>query len=410
MNGLTSKDNILLIYHKEDADGLMSAAITYCYLYGLSWNTIVNTAKENLLEEWFIGIYESIDGKTNQDQVCALPSGAKVTLKGVSYADLTDLLNSMGGANKLVSKWKKQYTHVIMTDISFNETDVMFSLYKEYKEYFVWFDHHKAVITTSENADTSFDKAAGLRDTATSALMLVYHYFYGTGYCNSLQQSMQTAPEILRLLAGYDSWQPKTHLIESLERALTFTKGFENEIKMNAAETVLFASFALYNSIMNGEYENSMKELKETDAATYEVISNYADYVYNYLDAECDIIESNGNIVINAQKQMWKQSVQQYGDYSFTVNGESCCTLFSQMASNSKMFECVKDKGIEHVAVFKRVSETKWVLSLYNTCDESKFNVGTYLKERYAGGGHKGAGGATLSGEQFDAIMVSKNI
>lgn len=410
MNGLTAKDSILLIYHKEDADGLMSAAITYCYLYGLSWKSIVNRAKENLLEEYIIGISDSVDNKTNNGQVCCLPSGAKVTLKSVSYADLTNMVNSSGGTDKLVSKWKREYTNVIMTDISFNETDVMFSLYNKYKEKFVWFDHHKAVITSSENTDKPFYKAAGLRDTATSAIMLVYHYFYGTGYCNSLQQSMQTAPEMLRLLAGYDSWQPKTHLIESLDRALAFTKGFENDVKMNLAETVLYASFALYNTIIYNEYENSLKHLKETDAKAYEIISNYADYVNQYLDMQCDIIESNGNIIIDAQKQMWKQSVEQYGNYSFTVNGESCCTLFSQMPSNSKMFGCVRDKGIKHVAVFKRTSDSKWALSLYNTCDNDKFNIGTYLKERYNGGGHKGAGGATLSLEQFDAIMVSKNI
>lgn len=411
MNGLTTKDNILLLYHKEDADGLVSAAIAYCYLYGLSWDVIVKKAKENILEEWFTGIFESIADKTSNDQTLVIPSGAVVTLKGVSYADLSNLVNVTGGADKLVSKWKKQYTHVIAADISFNETDVMFSLYNKYKENFAWFDHHKAAIASSENAESPFYEAAGLRDTSTSALMLVYHYFYGTGYCHSLCQSMQTAPEMLRLLAGYDSWQPKTHLIESLDRALAFTKGFEHEIKMTIAAAVRYAAFALYNSIIYNEYENSLKELKETDEAAYENILQHADCVNQYLDMGRDRIERDGNVIIDTQKQMWKQSVQQFGDYSFTVNGERCCALFSQMAANSKMFDCVSDKGVDYVAVFKRTPESKWVLSLYNTCCYgSKFCVGTYLKERYGGGGHPGAGGATLGSEQFEAIMASRNI
>ena len=409
MNGLTEKDNILLIYHKEDADGLMSAAIAYCYLCGISWDAIVKKANEGILEEWLTGIYEGLDGRTSKDRML-LPCGAGVTMKGVSYADLTNLVNSAGGAEKLAEKLKKQYTRVIATDISFNETDVMFSLYKKYKENFVWFDHHKAVIASSADTGRPFYKASGLRDTATSALMLVYHYFYGTMYCHSLCQSMQTAPEMLRLLAGYDSWQPKPHLVESLERAQSFTKGFEYKIKMNIADAVLYAAFALYSSIINNEYGNSLKKLKETDEKAYENILASADYVNRYLDGQLSEIERDGRVVIGAQKQMWEQSVEQFGDYSFTVNGESCCALFSQMAANSKMFDCVRDKGIEHVAVFKRTPESKWVLSLYNTDGDSKFCVGQYLKERYGGGGHPGAGGATLDAGQFDAIMVSRNI
>lgn len=408
MNGLTEKDNILLIYHKEDADGLMSAAIAYCYLCDISWSAIVKKAKEGILEEWLTGIYEGLDGRTNKDQML-LPCGG-VTMKGVSYADLTNLANSAGGAEKLAEKWKKRYTHVIVTDISFNETDVMFSLYKKYKENFVWFDHHKAVIASSSDTGSPFDKASGLRDTATSALMLVYHYFYGTMYCHSLCQSMQTAPEMLRLLAGYDSWQPKTHLVESLERALSFTKGFEYKIKMNVADAVPYAAFALYSSIINNEYGNSLKKLKETDEAAYGNILSLADYVNRCLDEQMNTIEHDGRVVMDAQKRMWEQSVEQFGDYSFTVGGESCCVLFSQMAANSKMFGCVRDKGIEHVAVFKRTPESKWVLSLYNTRDDNKLCVGAYLKERYGGGGHQGVGGATLNGEQFGAVMVSRNI
>ena len=160
MNGLTEKDNILLIYHKEDADGLMSAAIAYCYLCGISWDAIVKKANEGILEEWLTGIYEGLDGRTSKDRML-LPCGAGVTMKGVSYADLTNLVNSAGGAEKLAEKLKKQYTRVIATDISFNETDVMFSLYKKYKENFVWFDHHKAVIASSADTDRPFYKASG---------------------------------------------------------------------------------------------------------------------------------------------------------------------------------------------------------------------------------------------------------
>ena len=69
-----------------------------------------------------------------------------------------------------------------------------------------------------------------------------------------------------------------------------------------------------------------------------------------------------------------------------------------------------KRKGIEIGLVFKHSPNTKWTLSMYNVRDEYWFHCGEFLKERYNGGGHKGAAGCTLTQEQFIEILKKREL
>ena len=51
------------------------------------------------------------------------------------------------------------------------------------------------------------------------------------------------------------------------------------------------------------------------------------------------------------------------------------------------------------------------VISLYNTDRmDHTFHCGTYLHDKYGGGGHEGAAGATISIETFAKILKTKKI
>ena len=86
------------------------------------------------------------------------------------------------------------------------------------------------------------------------------------------------------------------------------------------------------------------------------------------------------------------------------------CAIFHQGATNSTMFKSLKKTNISQGLVFKHSPNGNWVLSMYNINDDHWFHCGEFLKERYNGGGHKGAAGCTLSQEQFINILQRKQL
>ena len=108
------------------------------------------------------------------------------------------------------------------------------------------------------------------------------------------------------------------------------------------------------------------------------------------------------------------------GDCSWTVMFEDedrgrpfyhkACAIFHQGPSNSTMFKCLINKDIHHGLVFKHQSDGNWVLSMYNINESEWTDCGKFLKERYNGGGHKGAAGCTLTEEQFIDILKKKRL
>ena len=126
----------LLIYHKEDNDGVFSGAIIYDYL----------------LNELKI--------KPNQ-----------IRLLGTDYKDLANfaIANTPEDLNK-------EYKTIIMTDISFNDPAYMKALYDVFEDNFIWCDHHAPIIKSS--FEYRFDACPGVRNTTKSAILCVYEYLY----------------------------------------------------------------------------------------------------------------------------------------------------------------------------------------------------------------------------------------
>ena len=157
LNIFKMKNEYLIIYHKEDNDGVFSGALAYNYV------------KEYL-------------GKTD------------IVLFGTEYNELNKLWTSGE-----VKNW--EYDNIIMTDISFNYPEAMQYLYNKFGNKFVWIDHHTPIIKESFNY--KFEKCPGLRDNSNSAILNIYRYLYdpfGENYTN------KKIPELLRVLSAWDSF------------------------------------------------------------------------------------------------------------------------------------------------------------------------------------------------------------
>lgn len=148
------KDKALIIYHKEDNDGVLSCAL------------IENYIKEHLdvdIERW-----------------------------GVTYNDL----NALWDSEQMHEKFD-QYQFVYMADVSFNNAHAMLWMQRNLQSRFIWFDHHKPIINTS--FDYGFNSIYGIRNTDQSALMCVWEHYYDS--------TLENVPDILQKLSDWDSWQ-----------------------------------------------------------------------------------------------------------------------------------------------------------------------------------------------------------
>ena len=151
------KHEYLIIYHKEDNDGVFSGALAYNYI------------KNHL-------------GKNN------------IVLFGTEYNELNNIW--LSGE---IENW--EYENIVMTDISFNDPKAMQYLYNKYGDRFVWIDHHAPIIKESFNY--KFYKCPGLRDTSNSAIINIYKYLYDQVGENSTNKKI---PELLRVLSAWDSF------------------------------------------------------------------------------------------------------------------------------------------------------------------------------------------------------------
>lgn len=402
-----TNNKTLVLYHKEDADGLVSAAIVFCYLNGLTSDKIIAGYEHKYMID---DIVDDINNKVIENTI------TDTEFVGTTYAELSDMLLKEGGTNKLVKHWSEKYNRIIMVDISFNEIDVMYYLYKEYGINFYWFDHHKPIINASYNDKKPFYNIQGLRDTNTSALMLVYHYFYGSIKLDSLQQSMENANILLRALAGYDSWQPEKHNLkieDEFNYAMSITRGFEYMTKLSLKLVVFYISYAIAEDLSKQlSYYN--ENINFNDKAFYVTVDRF----YTYYNTEnCNTINEiikYGEIIIKNNNILWENAVKQFGDRTFKINNEETCVLFMQTGCNATVFSFLKPSNTKHVAVFKRIptanNKKQWNISLYNVNDDDNLNIGKYLKDKYNGGGHPGAGGCTISQSQFNKIMTSHEI
>ena len=151
----------LLIYHKDDNDGLISGA---------------------LINKWLKFTYKE---------------DADITLCPSTYSELSELWES----GEVANSWNNEYDYIIMTDLSFNEVSAMKYLKNTFKNHFIWIDHHAPAIKAS--VKEGYGGLEGYRDTNQSAILNVYRYFYDP---LNITRENGTLPNVLRVLSAYDSF------------------------------------------------------------------------------------------------------------------------------------------------------------------------------------------------------------
>ena len=184
----------LIIYHKEDNDGLFSMAIIYNYF--------VNEIK-------------------------------------------CDDLNSISDED--IKSWKESFDYIIITDICFNNTKRMIELKNMFEDRFVWIDHHAPII--NESLKLKFDDVNGERNASYSALLNAYKYYYDQFNVN---YNKGECPEILRILSAYDSWTYEREGY-TLDYVMSVNKGVTYTFKLDPQKVIDFVYKLIYTvTTING--------------------------------------------------------------------------------------------------------------------------------------------------------------
>ena len=355
---ITDVKKVLVIYHREDNDGVCSAAII-----------------SQFLEEF---------GNPN----------VKIKFFGCNYAELSTIWKEHEDAvattvatnvekeiakTKIV-KWVSEFDQIYMVDISFNEADAMEYLYDSMPSGdFIWCDHHHPIIEFSltHASDYEFGKTPGVRRTDQSALMNTWEYMAGVSNI-SIQP-----PRAVVMLSDYDSW--------SWTRKDEYAG--DNKDKLFALNT----GFTRRSNLRVKWFEN---------------------YIFNILHDNIKVMRAieddclqYGTTILEYDRERNTRDILSHGDTSWTIGGEKACAIFTTDRLNSQSFTRVFDgTDVKHGLVFKREPNGRWILSAYNVSEDSGFDCGAYLKAKYGGGGHKGAAGCTITQIQCIEMLASHQV
>jgi len=343
-------EKFLIIYHREDNDGLFSGSLIYDYLIH----------KLNI----------------NSENIDRLPA---------DYNILAEFAKEMS-----VEELHQKYKSIIMTDVSFNDWKYMKKLYKEFNTDFVWCDHHAPIIHLSH--ENNFDGIPGIRDTQRSAILNVWKYLYDQfdeAYNN------RNVPTYLRILSAWDSWTYDKEELD-FEFCRNVNKGTTIKLNLDMNE-ILPIIRDLVEIYVDGKTNNefSMDGLIKSFETYGRILNRYDDIVMQ-------------NILNESGDKEWQLDLSD--EEIDVVKFRKACAIFHQGQSSSALFYSLRETNpdLKNVIVFKHQPNNKWTLSLYNIYDDDWFHCGDFLREKYSGGGHKGAAGCTLTQEQFIKILKNK--
>ena len=342
----------LIIYHKEDNDGVFSGALFYDYL--------INRMGCKLEDLCFLGADYNMLAEFSKD-------------------------------NK-VEDLHKDFENLIMTDISFNDVSYMKKLWKEFGTNFVWCDHHAPIIKAS--FENKFSDVPGIRDTNRSAILNVWKFLYDQ-FDEAYNE--KKVPELLRILSGWDSWSYEREgyefeYVRNINKAVTVNY----ELKLGEARKLVHDLYMVYvEHKPSGKMSEVFKDgsLIEQLHETGKKLNEYDDQVMR------DIIEKSGD-------RTWKLAIWNGDKQEFSYR--NACAIFHQGQSNSTFFKSLIDTNYQNGIVFKHQPNGNWVVSLYNVKDDDSFHCGEFMKRSYKGGGHAGAAGCTLTEAQFIKVLKSK--
>lgn len=261
----------------------------------------------------------------------------------------------------LVNNVFNKYCSIAIVDISFH-TEKMIECYNHYKTSMIWIDHHKPIIESLKDYE---DLILGIRMTNHSAMYHCWNYCFPN----------TVVPEFIKILSAYDSW--------TYEEA-----GYD---------------FEYVNTINIGTTHEHNLEFDKV----YEIIEKLSDSYYNNV-----VINTNfqsGQIIQKEKQQRWNRLIELHSDKNWVIAGRKTVAVFINEQSTSQIFKTLQNTEYKTGVVFKIDGTDRVVVSVYNINNEDTFHQGEFCS-KYHGGGHTGAGGFSVSMDEFMKLMITKNI
>lgn len=225
----------LVVYHQEDNDGVLSAAMAADYL---------------------------LNGmKIGRDEIDFYPA---------NYNKLSEQFKT----KKSVREYFGTYGNVIFTDISFNDPAMM----EEVNDvtHLVWVDHHKPII--EEMNRRGFDEVHGVRDWTKSAILNMWQYLYDPFNAQYLDGK---APILLRYLSAWDSFSYEREGFE-LEDCMYINEAVNFEYQLNLEKLIeRIGVFLSTTSIDDGSfidlYEEGRKLVEKKEESDRQFVEKYGE-------------------------------------------------------------------------------------------------------------------------------------
>ena len=256
---IVPQDKFLIIYHKEDNDGLFSMAIIFNYL--------VN------------------DMHIKPENIHRL---------GADYKDMNIISTVRKSGKTELDRILDKYQHIIMTDISFNDFSAIKKIYKKLGHEFVWIDHHAPII--KQSVREKMDKIPGVRDTNRSAILNAYKYTYDP--FDEQYNNKDEKIELFRILSAFDSW---TYEREGYTKDYVFSVNTAviNRFQLQPEKIIQFVNLVLQSDNQKdiiSKFSESGKEFNDNYYnINHKIVEDYAE-IWNlkYVDKTALVIFQSG--------------------------------------------------------------------------------------------------------------------
>lgn len=277
---------ILVIHHKSDNDGILSAALITNYLLSNNHN--------------------------------------KIHLWGVDYDDLNNLWKE--GTEAMIKKFGGCFG-VLMTDMSFNDPNAMIWM-KENIDNFYWFDHHKPIIDESKG---KFDDIPGIRNTQQSAILCVYQFIYDPG--------LKRVPTVLQTLSDYDCWQwvnknYEESYIMAFNTGYTFISKLDVNFWLGHLEYILEGK----DKTLNKEALEKGQIIEQYNSEKYEKILKNSDKSWLVNNEKTVVVFTSDSTWSNLFKSLRDTDVKHAVSFKRLESGEWKVGLYN--INDSDTFDC----------------------------------------------------------------------
>lgn len=234
------------------------------------------------------------------------------------------------------------FDKVFVVDISFPEDEMI-----RLRDRMVWIDHHRTAIASS--LEGGYADIPGLRREGVGACELCWEWCHPN----------VKVPPFVALLSAYDVWDKER--FHWNHQTLPFQMGMRNRYNLDAE--------AFYRDFINDDerYDSVMRE---------------------------------GAVILKYVRQSGAIGCKAYG-FEITFAGVKALCLLTPSFGGLAMEASAVERGCPVVVCANRCGDDAWKVSAYAANGDSPVDIGSYLKERYGGGGHPNAGGCTIGQSLF---------